>query len=668
MLVLPTSASALDAATEQRIAYLRQQIAMLQNQLILLLQAEGTSGTGGSNLNSTCVNLLSDFTLLSTDTLTNGEVTKLQNFLRGRPEALWPSTVPSSGYFGSVTQKALSNFQLHHAIYISTFAKELGSMDQATRTFIKNLTCADAGSNTTDPTEVQTPRIELAVSKNMGVAPLTVTLSATLKNLSSCAGVVWNFGDGATSQTTLACPPTGGTIVGSRTLNVNHTYQNAGTFVPSVTSGSYFDSETIRVSAVAETANAPVISFMIPSYGPVGTSVTLYGSGFTPTGNKIKFGNLGSEYNPAYNLSSDGSSLTFNVPAVRYFECFNSSPACQVATTATTPGYYDVSVINSNGTSNARAFTVSQAVTNNTPMTSLVASPQTGSAPLLVNFIATATNAPSCTDMNWEFGDGNSASLTPTCLAGSENILMDRTLTMQHTYAQAGTYNADFGLGNLNFSPVTITVSGATQLSLGDIDADGRIGLFDMAVLQNHVSGFLPLTGEALLRANLDTNNVVNDVDLILLRKVILGTINSSDLPIRWGDINVDGSVDVTDSVLSNRLASNLSVEITAKGRVAADVDMNGQFSIADTKLINGAILNLVTLPAVFGDLDGDNSASLTDLVMLSRIVDNQIQATTQQKFTGDVHHNGSLNADDISTLRQFIIGTVALLPVIPVQ
>jgi len=113
-------------------------------------------------------------------------------------------------------------------------------------------------------------------------------------------------------------------------------------------------------------ASSPSISSLSPTSGNVGTSVTIIGSGFTATGNKIKFGNLGSENNSNYSLkSSDGKTLVFTVPTGNYYACWNSTPACSIAVTKTQSGTYAVSVINANGTSNAVNFMVAGLSINN---------------------------------------------------------------------------------------------------------------------------------------------------------------------------------------------------------------------------------------------------------------------------------------------------------------
>ncbi|TSC72256.1 MAG: peptidyl-Asp metallopeptidase, partial [Parcubacteria group bacterium Gr01-1014_70] len=88
----------------------------------------------------------------------------------------------------------------------------------------------------------------------------------------------------------------------------------------------------------------PAISGISPSYGRAGTTVDLYGSGFTASGNSINLGGVSSVVSGL--ASADGNTLTFTMPAS---PCVVLEPC-------------SVSVVNARGTSNAVAFTVTQNV------------------------------------------------------------------------------------------------------------------------------------------------------------------------------------------------------------------------------------------------------------------------------------------------------------------
>ena len=90
-----------------------------------------------------------------------------------------------------------------------------------------------------------------------------------------------------------------------------------------------------------------------PDYGPIGTVVTIKGSGFTPTNNTILF-----EYHKIKAGSFDGQTLTFIVPATVQTPC-TSEGACPTSDwQAVVPRKYTVSVTNANGKSNPLDFIV----------------------------------------------------------------------------------------------------------------------------------------------------------------------------------------------------------------------------------------------------------------------------------------------------------------------
>jgi hypothetical protein len=112
------------------------------------------------------------------------------------------------------------------------------------------------------------------------------------------------------------------------------------------------------------TPSTPVISNLSPVSGPIGTQVSITGSGFTATGNSIGL----KGYTAASNLtSSDGKSLQFTIPATLAPNC-SSGVACPQFILQVTAGDYSVTVINANGISNLQTFTVTSTVTSAPPV------------------------------------------------------------------------------------------------------------------------------------------------------------------------------------------------------------------------------------------------------------------------------------------------------------
>ena len=97
--------------------------------------------------------------------------------------------------------------------------------------------------------------------------------------------------------------------------------------------------------------NAPVIASIAPTAGPIGTWVTIVGSGFTAS-NTVNFQSAMRPFPAGSPVgSSDGTTLRFQVNP-----CPSYSPACPYAFVP--PGDYDVSVSNANGISNHVTFTI----------------------------------------------------------------------------------------------------------------------------------------------------------------------------------------------------------------------------------------------------------------------------------------------------------------------
>jgi IPT/TIG domain len=101
-------------------------------------------------------------------------------------------------------------------------------------------------------------------------------------------------------------------------------------------------------------SSGPRITSVQPLAGPVGTRLTIAGSGFDDRANTINFGT--SAY--ANIMSTGGTAIVFVVPAATNPPCLNATPPCAIASGPITPGAYEVSVTNAQGTSNSVAFTV----------------------------------------------------------------------------------------------------------------------------------------------------------------------------------------------------------------------------------------------------------------------------------------------------------------------
>jgi len=106
-----------------------------------------------------------------------------------------------------------------------------------------------------------------------------------------------------------------------------------------------------------QTSFAPTITNISPTSGPIGTQITITGSGFTSTGNQINFDFSANSMGALWNSlnSSNGSTLSFTMPATNGYVCVVGP--CPL-TLSVNPGLHKISVTNANGTSNEVNFTV----------------------------------------------------------------------------------------------------------------------------------------------------------------------------------------------------------------------------------------------------------------------------------------------------------------------
>ena len=88
-------------------------------------------------------------------------------------------------------------------------------------------------------------------------------------------------------------------------------------------------------------SQALYIQSLSPSITTVGSSVTIYGGGFTQD-NTITLGTGAIVHVASY----DGTTLTFTVPSTLSPACYFSTPPSLIASRQTTPGVYDLTVTN----------------------------------------------------------------------------------------------------------------------------------------------------------------------------------------------------------------------------------------------------------------------------------------------------------------------------------
>src|SRR3989344_5721466 len=129
---LNNDAVSLGLATSERIAIMQEMIAKLTT-LIGQLQT-GSAGTPSAS-SATCLELNNALVIGSTDSTTNGEVSKLQNFLIAA--GMYPEA-RITGYYGTLTAQAVMRWQKAHGMDFVTLTSGVGPMTRG------KMACANA--------------------------------------------------------------------------------------------------------------------------------------------------------------------------------------------------------------------------------------------------------------------------------------------------------------------------------------------------------------------------------------------------------------------------------------------------------------------------------------------------------------------------------------------
>jgi hypothetical protein len=154
----------------------------------------------------------------------------------------------------------------------------------------------------------------------------------------------------------LAYMPAPQQIYGNSSATFTHAYAQAGTYTITVTvSNSYGSNTSTQTVQVGGTSGTVQLVSMTPTYGSVGTQITLYGNGFNGD-NIVHFG-VGGQ---AHVTSASGNYIYFTVPS-SVTPCtvqVNGNVGCPQYAQQVTPGQYQIYVTTNGVNSNSLTFTV----------------------------------------------------------------------------------------------------------------------------------------------------------------------------------------------------------------------------------------------------------------------------------------------------------------------
>lgn len=240
-------------------------------------------------------------------------------------------------------------------------------------------------------------------------------------------------------------------------INYNNGYSNTGYG----NAGGYYYGGNTGYNNIYYNANGTPALVSLSTYtGPVGTTVTVYGSGFDPSNNTINFGGIVQ----TGLVSLNGTSITFSVPQI-----YNNNQYCTypyLQNCAGSSSIYSVTVSNSRGTSNALQFTVTSGtvynpINNNCYVYGVYNSSYCNLSPVSLSNVSGPSTLTIDTTGTWSITvyNPNSNYVTITPNWGDQNTYGiynnplqtqtvstqgPQTVTLTHIYQSSGTYNIVF--------------------------------------------------------------------------------------------------------------------------------------------------------------------------------------------------------------------------------
>lgn len=145
--------------------------------------------------------------------------------------------------------------------------------------------------------------------------------------------------------------------------------------------------------------------------------------------------------------------------------------------------------------------------------------------------------------------------------------------------------------------------------SLGDVNLDGKINIRDVTVINRYINNLEELNNEQLTNADVCSDGEINQLDLDILNRYVAG--HAISFPFIYGDVNCDGTVDITDVTLVQlHNSTNNSYELTREGVNRADVNLDGVVNDFDRLIIQRYVSELSGYEKLPITINEDNSSS----------------------------------------------------------
>jgi hypothetical protein len=207
-----------------------------------------------------------------------------------------------------------------------------------------------------------------------------------------------------------------------------------------------------------------------------------------------------------------------------------------------------------------------------------------GAIPMAGSLTANAVDYPD-EDVIFRYGDLNGDGFVTTA---DVNILSDK-LSGNINFSQLQLQRADVnGDGYVTAEDKSMLSTYVSRLAknkkrvYGDADNNGKVTLYDAAYIEEYIREGKHKGSINLIAADINGDGIVNRIDFNIFQDYEMKG-DPDTLLIRWGDVNSDGYVNISDYMKLRRVvAEDPAVRISSAEKRRADVNYDGKIDSAD--------------------------------------------------------------------------------------
>lgn len=353
------------------------------------------------------------------------DVSSLQQFL-AQDRSIYPEGLVT-GYYGALTQSAVQRWQTKFGVVSSGSSSTTGFGVVGPRTIAAiRATCSPAVNTQSGPTPAIVAGV-IQVTPTIGVAPLTVNITATVNTARSCAAATYvlDYGDGSGAQQIAVaagnCSP--------MSQSFTHAYQTTGSYTIKLSSGTHQSTATIIVSG-----SAPIDSLT----ATVGSSTSPLTATFTGMVISADAGSCTSGCTDQLNFG-DGGSVAVPIPAT-------GAQSFTATHTYASAGTYTATLTTTSAGGNVQTVASATATVAGTPpvMTYSILSVLTGVGGNQ-SMVNVRISYPPCSAYSLDWGDGTQPQAVTANMSGCAT---QSSTVLTHAYTQNGTITLRLTDGN----------------------------------------------------------------------------------------------------------------------------------------------------------------------------------------------------------------------------